>query len=210
MGYVNWSPYVLVSSDLLLKSDKISVLSVGQFQRFMQVIKKLGDRVEQEHNQFLRDSQRLEDRSGVATDDTAHTNGNTRRVDFESLVSQASNGATVKADTVIENNSNWDDDVWGSIFSSNMVSVLTIKLKICIDQFYRALRLSNQRHQPSYSHDHRRILLYNLLDFPALRGTALTKLTIRNSIQHRLHQILLRLPPNGVKITRHPWHQITL
>ncbi|KJA27330.1 hypothetical protein HYPSUDRAFT_35179 [Hypholoma sublateritium FD-334 SS-4] len=96
------------------------LLSVGQFQRFMQVIKKLGDRVEQEHNQFLRDSQRLEDRSGVAADDTAHTNGNTRSVDFESLVGQASNGATVKADTIIENNSNWDDDVWGSIFNSNM------------------------------------------------------------------------------------------
>jgi hypothetical protein len=32
----------------------------------MAVIKKLGDRVEKEHNQFLRDSQRLEDRSATA------------------------------------------------------------------------------------------------------------------------------------------------
>ncbi len=114
--------------DLLLESNTISVLSVGQFQRFMQVIKKLGDRVEQEHNQFLRDSQRLEDRSGVASDDTAQSNG-TRSVDFESLVGQASNPITVKADTVLENNSNWDDDVWGSILNKNMASVFNCHIK---------------------------------------------------------------------------------
>ncbi|KAF8197428.1 other/SCY1 protein kinase [Pholiota molesta] len=70
------------------------LLSVGQFQRFMQVIKKLGDRVEKEHDQFLRDSQRLEDLGNA-------------------------NGPTVKPDTAIDSNANWDDDVWGSIFSTN-------------------------------------------------------------------------------------------
>lgn len=95
------------------------VLSVGQFQRFMQVIKKLGDRVEKEHDQFLRDSQRLEDRSGIASDQA--TNGSTAAVDFESLVGKA-NGATVKADTDADNNGNWDDDPWASILNSSIVS----------------------------------------------------------------------------------------
>lgn len=104
-----------------LNSKAHTVLSVGQFQRFMEVIKKLGERVEKEHNQFLRDSQRLEDRSGIAADGTSNANGNNQAVDFESLVGQASNGATVKADTDTGSNSNWDDDVWGSIFSSDAV-----------------------------------------------------------------------------------------
>ena len=82
----------------------------------MEVIKKLGDRVEREHDQYLRDSQRIEDRSatavnGITSPNTAVT------VDFESLV--GGNSATVKADTVIDSNKSWDDDVWGSIFSNN-------------------------------------------------------------------------------------------
>jgi len=83
----------------------------------MGVIRKLGERVEKEHNQFLRDSQRIEDRStetnGVRS--PAFNNG----VDFESLVGRA-NGATVKPDTVIDGDSSkgWDDDVWGSIFNA--------------------------------------------------------------------------------------------
>lgn len=83
----------------------------------MSVIRRLGDRVEKEHNQFLRDSQRIEDRSAT------NTNGVTSPafksgVDFESLVGRA-NGATVKPDTVIDGDSSkgWDDDVWGTIFS---------------------------------------------------------------------------------------------
>ncbi|KAF4615425.1 hypothetical protein D9613_002872 [Agrocybe pediades] len=100
------------------------LLSVGQFQRFMDVIKKLAERVEKEHNQFLRDSQRIEDRSGIAPDGTPASNAATT-VDFESLVGRT-NGATVKADTVIDtNNAGWDDDVWGSIFSGNPTSTPT-------------------------------------------------------------------------------------
>ncbi|KAF8906024.1 kinase-like protein [Gymnopilus junonius] len=97
------------------------LLSVGQFQRFMQVIKKLAERVEKEHDQFLRDSQRLDDRSGLASNDTHGTNGAAANVDFESLVGRGS-GPTVKADSVIDNNADWDDDVWGSIFNGNMTS----------------------------------------------------------------------------------------
>lgn len=93
------------------------LLNIEQYQRFMSVIRRLGDRVEKEHNQFLRDSQRIEDRSAT------NTNGVTSPafksgVDFESLVGRA-NGATVKPDTVIDGDSSkgWDDDVWGTIFS---------------------------------------------------------------------------------------------
>ncbi|KAH7910173.1 kinase-like domain-containing protein [Hygrophoropsis aurantiaca] len=91
------------------------LLNIEQYQRFMAVIRKLGDRVEKEHNQFLRDSQRIEDRSATATNGSASPGFNTG-VDFESLVGRA-NGATVKPDTVIDNSKGWDDDVWGSIFN---------------------------------------------------------------------------------------------
>src|SRR3984893_1560683 len=80
----------------------------------MDVIRKLGDRVQKEHNQFLRDSQRIEDRSGTADNGSTGASNLGGSVDFECLVGRA-NGATVKADTVIEN---WDDDVWVSIFTS--------------------------------------------------------------------------------------------
>jgi SCY1-like protein 2 len=86
----------------------------------MEVIKKLAERVEKEHDQFLRDSQRLEDRSGIATNGAPGANA-ASNVDFASLVGKA-NGSTVKADTVIDNNASWDDDVWGSIFNTNSVS----------------------------------------------------------------------------------------
>ncbi|KAI0295520.1 kinase-like domain-containing protein [Russula brevipes] len=80
--------------------------------RFMAVIKKLGDRVEKEHNQFLRDSQRLEDRSATAVNGAGG-------VDFETLVGGAGT-ATIKADG--ELSGDWEDDVWGSILSSGTES----------------------------------------------------------------------------------------
>jgi SCY1-like protein 2 len=91
------------------------VLNVEQFQRFMAVIKKLGDRVEKEHNQFLRDSQRIEDRSATALNGTIDGTTSRGGVDFETLVGGTGAG-TIKADT--ELNGNWEDDVWGSILSS--------------------------------------------------------------------------------------------
>lgn len=95
------------------------VLSVSQFKRFMEVIKKLGDRVEKEHDQYLRDSQRIEDRSATAVNGASPpTLGGT--VDFESLVG-GQNVGTVKADTVLDASKGWDDDVWGSILNSSEV-----------------------------------------------------------------------------------------
>jgi SCY1-like protein 2 len=87
----------------------------------MAVIKKLGDRVEKEHNQFLRDSQRIEDRSATASNgpmDGLKTRGG---MDFETLVG-GSGPTSIKADT--ELNGNWEDDVWGSILSSTEVRIL--------------------------------------------------------------------------------------
>lgn len=95
----------------------------------MEVIRKLGHRVEKEHDQFLRDSQRLEDRSTVATDGGPGANGNTVSVDFESLVGKA-NGSTIKMDT--DANTSWDDDVWGSIFNSSAVGLVFIDLNMGI------------------------------------------------------------------------------
>lgn len=97
-----------------------SVINVAQFQRFMEVIKKLGDRVEREHLQHLKDSQRIEDRSGSGTGMSTAGNGSANGLDFASLVAGAST-STVKPDVVIENGStngkSWDDDVWGSLLN---------------------------------------------------------------------------------------------
>ena len=85
----------------------------------MEVIRKLGDRVEKEHDQYLRDSQRIEDRSatnvnGIATPPMGGT------VDFESLV--GGGGAnTIKADTAVDS-IGWEDDVWGSLLNDSQVS----------------------------------------------------------------------------------------
>ncbi|KAH8117221.1 kinase-like protein [Phellopilus nigrolimitatus] len=87
------------------------VLNVDQFQRFMAVIKKLGDRVEREHLQHLKDSQRIEDHSSAAIGSSEFSGGTTNGLDFASLVAGAKT-STVKADVVIV-----DDDVWGSILN---------------------------------------------------------------------------------------------
>ncbi|KAI9452325.1 other/SCY1 protein kinase [Russula earlei] len=91
------------------------LLNVEQFKRFMAVIKKLGDRVEKEHDQFLRDSQRIEDRSATANNGPADGLASRGGMDFATLVGGAG-AATIKADT--ELNGDWEDDVWGSILSS--------------------------------------------------------------------------------------------
>lgn len=93
------------------------MLTVSQFKRFMEVIKKLGDRVEREHDQYLRDSQRVEDRSGTTMNGTTGHVTAGGGVDFESLVANGT-GAPVKPSSTAENPSSWEDDVWGSIFTS--------------------------------------------------------------------------------------------
>lgn len=82
----------------------------------MAVIRKLGERVEKEHNQFLRDSQRIEDRSTTPANGVALPNFDSG-VDFEALVGRSN--ANIKPDTVIDGSKSWDDDVWGSIFNNS-------------------------------------------------------------------------------------------
>ncbi|PFH49107.1 hypothetical protein AMATHDRAFT_76388 [Amanita thiersii Skay4041] len=107
------------------------LLNVDQFYRFMSVIKKLGDRVEKEHNQYLRDSQRIEDRSALASNGGALGNQSfATTVDFESLVARGSasgsmiqvpvaSAATSTSNVVSGNGTSWEDEVWGSIFNDN-------------------------------------------------------------------------------------------
>lgn len=96
------------------------VLTVSQFKRFMEVIKKLGDRVEKEHDQYLRDSQRIEDRSAI-TQNGANA-PKLGPVDFESLVGGGPIPGPVQPSTEANGNGaelSWEDDVWGSLLSSN-------------------------------------------------------------------------------------------
>ncbi|PVG01690.1 hypothetical protein CPB86DRAFT_823321 [Serendipita vermifera] len=109
------------------------LLNVTQFARFMEVIKKLGERVEKEHSQFLRDSQRNEDRSSII-DPTGNPLAQMNpSIDFQSLVSGTSTTSTSNAmiDDVAApapttngtaKTSSWEDDVWGSILDGGSES----------------------------------------------------------------------------------------
>ncbi|KAH9854071.1 kinase-like protein [Lenzites betulinus] len=92
------------------------LLTVSQFKRFMDVIKKLGDRVEREHDQYLRDSQRVEDRSATTANGVTNSSATGGAVDFESLIANGS-GAAPKTSATPDNATSWEDDVWGSIFT---------------------------------------------------------------------------------------------
>lgn len=122
------------------------VLNVGQFQRFMAVIKKLGERVEREHLQHLKDSQRIEDNSATALS-PSFSNGGSGSLDFASLVAGARN-TLVKPDAEVQNEFSWQDDVWGSIL--NDVSRATSNTTAYI---------SNNAYRVHPMHEHRRLLL---------------------------------------------------
>lgn len=83
--------------------------------------------MEKEHAQYLKDSHRIEDRSGAAngfaTSSTASAG-----VDFESLVSRGTGigGANGGQTTTLESKStknSWDDDIWGSILADTPAQV---------------------------------------------------------------------------------------
>ena len=122
IGPSTWPLVFVVKSHVLMVS---TVLSLNQFQRFMSVIHKLGDRVEKEHAQFLRDSQRLEDRSALSTDGGMNVASFSGTVDFESLVGKSSSGEGMTQQNGSSGGalSSWEDDVWGSILGE--VSVPT-------------------------------------------------------------------------------------
>lgn len=86
----------------------------------------LGDRIEKEHSQYLRDSQRVEDKSAVAASNgiPSITSG---PVDFESLVGGGRSPGLSAASSPGVNGSapapakSWEDDVWGSMLNGNEV-----------------------------------------------------------------------------------------
>ncbi|CAE6465506.1 unnamed protein product [Rhizoctonia solani] len=104
------------------------LLNITQFQRFMHVIKSLSERIEKEHAQHLRDSQRVEDRSAIAPNNSVNTA--VAGVDFHTLVSGGRSPSTVPGTiTPIANGSNtptpapttgngWDDDMWDSMLNT--------------------------------------------------------------------------------------------
>lgn len=112
--------------------------SVSQFQRFMNVIRTLGaslfclvsaapnsptgTRVEKEHMQYLKDSQRIEDRSGGANGSTPNLALGGTNVDFESLVGGGT-ANTKTASVISDSGKGWDDDVWGSLLADTPVQV---------------------------------------------------------------------------------------
>lgn len=100
------------------------------------VIHKLSDRVEKEHSQYLRDSQRNEDRSAVIDPSGNPLPAFGGSVDFESLVqgsgastTSTTNGMGTFADPASaptsvpatangSKSTSWEDDVWGSILDA--------------------------------------------------------------------------------------------
>ena len=98
----------------------------------MEVIRKLGERVEKEHDQFLRDSQRLEDRSANKANGSA-AKSFAGSVDFETLV--GTTGVAGKNLESADDLGNWEDDVWGSIFANGEgVSSVSISVLVRIDK----------------------------------------------------------------------------
>lgn len=95
------------------------------------MIKTLSERIEREHSQYLRDSQRIEDRSG-GFDANATYNGAPKlggTVDFQTLVAGPATAATSSGGlgtstgvNGVAKTTSWEDDVWGSILDGNDVS----------------------------------------------------------------------------------------
>ncbi|KAF8337568.1 kinase-like domain-containing protein [Cantharellus anzutake] len=100
------------------------LLNVEQFGRFMSVIRNLSERVEHEHLQHLRDSQRIEDRSAVPVNGVTSSIAASGPVDFETLISSgAKTGASRTSQSLPpkgENGDSWEDDVWGSMLNSDL------------------------------------------------------------------------------------------
>ena len=91
------------------------VLSLNQFTRFMAVIQKLGKRVEQEHTRYLRDHQRLDDKTSPGPSTTPDFSSG---VSFEQLI-------TRKEKNTVENavSPPWDEDEWGSVLRNTQEQV---------------------------------------------------------------------------------------
>lgn len=85
--------------------------------------------------QYLKDSQRIEDRSEGANGSGSSQALGSSDVNFESLVGGAS---TTKATSTVSDNDNksWDDDVWGSILADTPVRVSVISQISVVSDLY--------------------------------------------------------------------------
>ena len=110
----------------------------------MSVIKKLSDRVEREHNQFLRDAQRIEDRSTATVNDSAGAL-QSAAVDFESLVGGASTSGSGKTQSA--DNTSWDDDAWKSIFHDTVCYVFVSSFQENLHSLSHLLSLQSLKHK---------------------------------------------------------------
>ncbi|EIW72720.1 hypothetical protein TREMEDRAFT_70798 [Tremella mesenterica DSM 1558] len=93
------------------------LLNAEQFGRFMQVIKSLGNRVESEHMQHLRDVRRIEQQTAsfntdisIGTDPFATNGFNSGEMDFESLV-KGSSTPTI-SEPQVQVTDPWNDNSW--------------------------------------------------------------------------------------------------
>lgn len=98
--------------------------------------------MEKEHSQYLRESQRNEDRSAIVDNVGNPLSQGTGQLDFQSLISGATLSATVSANSSTLNGlstpmtpatngtlapkvTSWEDDVWGSILDGAEASFHT-------------------------------------------------------------------------------------
>ncbi|CED82285.1 kinase-like protein [Phaffia rhodozyma] len=94
------------------------LLNLEQFNRFMSTIKTLGNRIETEQAQHLRENQRIQSQttSGSSfTDALNGRSGSTGEVTFESLVGGASKRSTGRPVEESGSVDPWGDDSWDSV-----------------------------------------------------------------------------------------------
>ena len=115
------------------------------------MIKTLGERVEHEHGQYLRISQRIEDRSG-GFDGHGSSNGVPklgRTADFKNLVdgpamaltsSSGLGASTTTGVNGVAKSASWEDGVWGRILDGSDVSVSWMQ-KTLTDAFTAQLQM---------------------------------------------------------------------
>lgn len=103
-------------SDHLAHSDVVGV----------SVIRSLTDRVEKEHAQHLRDSQRLEDRSALTTNGSPSGFVDTGPTDFATLVGGGGSKPsgvitpTLNGTVGATGSTSLEDDIWGSILGNGV------------------------------------------------------------------------------------------
>ncbi|EJT98337.1 hypothetical protein DACRYDRAFT_57369 [Dacryopinax primogenitus] len=108
------------------------LLSVDQFARFMKIIRSLGDRVEREQMQHLRENQRIEQQTSGGISGSQSVMAANGEMNFEDLVAGGSSPRPVAAmngtSSTQPSTSSWDEvDPWDSIFAEAGAAVSSPK-----------------------------------------------------------------------------------